>query len=165
MEQLAATPVSRAEVILGKLAPYLVIGLIDVTVALLAGVFVFDVPFRGSLLLFALASGVFLLGVLGLGILLSCKMRSQLLATQAALFATYMPALLFSGFMFTLDNMPTFLQLVSRVIPSRYFVEITRGVFLKGTGVDVLWPALAGLTLYAVAVVALSVRTLRKEIA
>jgi ABC-2 type transport system permease protein len=165
MEQLAATPVSSAELILGKLAPYLVIGLVDVTVALVAGVYVFEVPFRGSLLLFALASAVFLLGVLGLGILLSCKMRSQLLATQAALFATYMPALLFSGFMFTLDNMPTFLQLVSRVIPSRYFVEITRGVFLKGTGVDVLWPALAGLTLYAVAVVALSVRTLRKEIA
>ena len=104
-------------------------------------------------------------GVLGLGILLSCNMRSQLLATQAAIFATYLPALLFSGFMFTLDNMPAFLQLVSRVVPSRYFVEATRGIFLKGTGADVLWPALLGLALYALATVALSVRAFRKELA
>jgi ABC-2 type transport system permease protein len=165
MEQLAATPVGRVEVILGKLAPYLAIGLVDVTVAVIAGVYVFDVPFRGSLALFALASSVFLVGVLGLGILLSCNMRSQLLATQAALFATYMPALLFSGFMFTLDNMPAFLQLVSRVIPSRYFVAITRGIFLKGTGADVLWPSLLGLAIYAAAMIALSVRAFKKELA
>jgi ABC-2 type transport system permease protein len=165
MEQLAATPVGRAEVILGKLAPYLAIGLVDVVVALLAGVYLFGVPFRGSLALFAVASSVFLVGVLGLGILLSCNMRSQLLASQAAIFATYMPALLFSGFMFTLDNMPAFLQLVSRAIPSRYFVAITRGIFLKGAGADVLWPALLGLALYAAAMIALSVRSFRKEIA
>src|SRR5687767_2896087 len=118
MEQLAATPVHRLEVVFGKLLPYLAIGVFDVALALVVGVYVFDVPFRGSLALFAVASSIFLAGVLGLGTLLSTKMRSQLLATQAALFATYMPALLFSGFMFTLDNMPEFLQLVSRVIPA-----------------------------------------------
>jgi len=165
MEQLAATPVSPAEVILGKLAPYLAIGLVDVAVALVVGVYVFDVPFRGSLALFAVASSIFLAGVLGLGTLLSTRMRSQLLATQAALFATYMPALLFSGFMFTLDNMPEFLQLVARVIPARYFVTLTRGIFLKGSGAEVLWPSIVGLALYATATIALSVKSFRKELA
>src|SRR5690348_59502 len=106
MEQLAATPVSRAEVILGKLVPYLVIGLIDVAIAVLLGIFVFDVPFRGSLLTFTLGSTVFLIGVLGFGTLLSTNLKSQLLASQAAIFATYLPALLFSGFMYTISNMP-----------------------------------------------------------
>jgi ABC-2 type transport system permease protein len=164
MEQLAATPVSRVEVILGKLMPYLVIGLIDCVIALAVGVYVFDVPFRGSLLLFSLASTVFLLGVLGLGIMLSSALKSQVLATQAALFAAYMPALVLSGFMYTLSNMPVFLQIVSRVIPARYFVEITRGVFLKGNGIDVLWPSLIGLTVYAVVVLTLSVKTFKKEL-
>jgi ABC-2 type transport system permease protein len=165
MEQLAATPVSRAEVILGKLAPYLGIGLIDVAVALVVAVTIFDVPFRGSLLLFALATTLFLIGVLGLGIFISSMLKSQLLATQAALFATYMPALLFSGFMYTISNMPVPLQLISRVVPARYFVSVSRGLFLKGVGIDVLWPALAGLTLYATVTVTLSIRMFRKELA
>ncbi|AHG93018.1 export ABC transporter permease (plasmid) [Gemmatirosa kalamazoonensis] len=165
MEQLAATPVGRGEVILGKLLPYLVIGLVDVLVALAVGVYGFGVPFRGSVPLFLLASTIFLLGVLGLGIMLSCKLRTQLLATQAAIFATYMPALLLSGFMFTIDNMPAPLRLASRVVAARYFVELTRGIFLKASGVDVLWPSLVGLALYAAATIALSVRSFRKELA
>lgn len=164
MEQLAATPVSRAEVILGKLVPYLVIGLIDVAVSLLVARTVFHVPFRGNLPLFALSSTVFLVGVLGLGIFISSTLKSQLLATQAALFATYMPALLFSGFMYTISNMPIVLQYVSRVVPARYFVSISRGLFLKGVGVEVLWPSLLGLTLYAAATLTLSVRQFRKEL-
>ncbi|MFN8574122.1 MAG: ABC transporter permease [Gemmatimonadaceae bacterium] len=165
MEQLAATPVSRAEVILGKLTPYLGIGLIDVAVALGVAIWVFNVPFRGSLLLFGLSSLIFLVGVLGLGIFISSTLRSQLLATQAALFATYMPALLFSGFMYTISNMPLVLQLISRVVPARYFVAISRGLFLKGVGFDVLWPSLLGLSLYAVATVTLSIQKFKKELA
>ena len=164
MEQLAATPVSRTEVILGKLLPYLVIGLIDVAMALIVGVFVFEVPFRGNLLTFALGTTVFLIGVLGLGTLLSTSLKSQLLASQAAIFATYMPALLFSGFMYTLTNMPTALQWISRVVPARYYVSFTRGVFLKGNGLDVLWPAILGLSIYAAGTVALSIRNFKKEL-
>ena len=164
MEQLAATPVGRVEVILGKLLPYLGIGCVDVAVALVVGVFVFDVPFRGSLLLFALTTIVFLLGVLALGIMLSSKLKSQLLASQAAIFATYMPALILSGFMYTLGNMPVFLQILSRVIPARYFVAASRGLFLKGIGLDVLWPSLAGLAIYATVMLALSVRAFKKEL-
>jgi ABC-2 type transport system permease protein len=164
MEQLAATPVSRAEVILGKLVPYLVIGLIDVAIAVIVGVFVFDVPFRGNLLTFALGTTMFLVGVLGLGTLLSTGLKSQLLASQAAIFATYLPALLFSGFMYTISNMPVALQYISRVVPARYYVSFTRGVFLKGNGLDVLWPAILGLAFYATWTVAFSIKNFKKEL-
>jgi len=164
MEQLAATPVSRTEVILGKLVPYLVIGLIDVAIAVIVGVYVFEVPFRGNLLTFALGTTVFLVGVLGLGTLLSTGLKSQLLASQAAIFATYLPALLFSGFMYTISNMPVALQWISRVVPARYYVSFTRGVFLKGNGLDVLWPAIAGLSVYAVLTVTFSIKNFKKEL-
>ena len=165
MEQLAATPVSRVEVILGKLMPYLVIGIIDVAIAMTVGIFVFDVPFRGNLLLFGVTTTIFLFGVLGLGIMISSALKSQLLATQAAIFATYMPALLFSGFMFTLSNMPFVLQLISRVIPASYFVTLSRGVFLKASGAVVLWPAILGLTVYAMFTVTMSIKKFKKELA
>lgn len=164
MEQLAATPVSRSEVILGKLVPYLGIGLIDVAIAVIVGVFVFDVPFRGNLLTFALGTTVFIIGVLGLGTLLSTKLKTQLLASQAAIFATYMPALLFSGFMYTLSNMPPVLQWISSVVPARYYVSFTRGVFLKDNGLDVLWPAILGLTIYAFFTVTMSIKNFKKEL-
>jgi ABC-2 type transport system permease protein len=164
MEQLAATPVSRAEVILGKLVPYLVIGLIDVAIALIVGIFVFHVPFRGSFLTFALGTTVFLVGVLGLGTLLSTGLKTQLLASQAAIFATYLPALLFSGFMYTISNMPIVLQWISRVVPARYYVSFTRGVFLKGNGLDVVWPAILGLAIYAGFTVAMSIKNFKKEL-
>jgi ABC-2 type transport system permease protein len=164
MEQLAATPVSRAEVILGKLVPYLVIGLIDVAIAVILGVFVFEVPFRGNLLTFALGTTVFLIGVLGLGTLLSTSLKSQLLASQAAIFATYLPALLFSGFMYTISNMPVVLQWISRAVPARYYVSFTRGVFLKGNGLDVLWPAILGLGFYAAWTVTFSIKNFKKEL-
>ena len=164
MEQLAATPVSRTEVLLGKLLPYLAIGLIDVAVAVIVGVYVFEVPFRGNLLTFALGTTVFLIGVLGLGTLLSTGLKSQLLASQAAIFATYLPALLFSGFMYTISNMPVVLQWISAIVPARYYVTFTRGVFLKGNGLDVLWPAIVGLAIYAGFVVAMSIRNFKKEL-
>lgn len=164
MEQLAATPVSRTEVILGKLVPYLVIGLIDVAIAVIVGIFVFDVPFRGNLLTFTLGTVVFLVGVLGLGTLLSTGLKSQLLASQAAIFATYLPALLFSGFMYTISNMPKALQWISSIVPARYYVSFTRGVFLKGNGLDVLWPAIFGLTIYAGFTIAMSVKNFKKEL-
>jgi ABC-2 type transport system permease protein len=165
MEQLAATPVGRFEVVLGKLLPYMAIALVDVAIAFVMAVGLFEVPFRGSLALFAGASFVFLAGVLGLGIFLSTVLKSQLLATQASIFATYMPALLLSGFFFPLSSMPLPLQLASRVIPARYFVAITRGLFLRGVGLAVVGPSLLGLALFALVVIALAIRTFKKELA
>lgn len=164
MEQLAATPVRRSELIFGKLLPYLGIAMVDVAIALACCVYLFEVPFRGSLALFAAASLVFLAGVLGLGIMLSASLKSQLLAVQASIFATYMPTLLLSGFFYSLSSMPTALQWISRVVPARYYVEITRGVFLRGVGLETIWPPLAGLAGFALVIIALSVRNFRKEL-
>ena len=165
MEQLAATPVGRAELVLGKLLPYLGIALIDVAMSLACCVYLFEVPFRGSLVLFAFASLVFLGGVLALGIFLSATLKAQLLAVQASIFATYMPALLLSGFFYSLQSMPLTLQLISRAVPARYFVEITRGVFLRGIGLEVIWAPLLGLGIFATVMVTLTIRTFRKELA
>ena len=138
MEQLAATPVSRLEVVVGKLLPYLAIGLIDVVLSTLLGVWLFAVPFRGSAALLMVLSFFFLLGALGLGMFISAVARSQLLATQMAMLATFLPAFLLSGFMFAISVMPAPLRAITYLIPARYFLVVTRGIFLKGVGVEVL---------------------------
>ena len=138
MEQLAATPVSRVEVVLGKLLPYLAIGLIDVVISSVLGVWLFQVPFRGSPALLMVLSLMFLVGALGLGMFISAVAKSQLLATQMAMIATFLPAFLLSGFMFSIDAMPPALQTVTHLVPARYFLVVTRGIFLKGVGVEVL---------------------------
>lgn len=164
MEQLAATPVSRAEVVLGKLLPYVGIGLIDLTMVTVLGLLVFDVPLRGSVVLLALMALLFIVGMLGFGIFISAAVKSQLVATQAGLMATYLPTFLLSGFIFAIANMPIALRAISYVIPARYFVNITRGIFLKGVGLDVLWPQALGLGVYAVVAVGLAILAFRKEI-
>jgi ABC-2 type transport system permease protein len=164
MEQLASTPVHRVEVVIGKLLPYLAIGLIDVVVTSALGVGLFDVPFRGNVLYLMAASTLFLIGALGLGMFISAAAKSQLLATQLAMIVTFLPAFLLSGFMYSLEVMPKGMQAVTLLVPARYFVVVTRGVFLKGSGPDVLW--LQGLLMLAFAAIGLvlSTRVFRKEI-
>lgn len=165
MEQLAATPVHRLEVIGGKLVPYLAIGLVDVTAAVLLGIVVFHVPFRGNaLLLFGMAT-LFLAGSLGLGIFVSAAVKSQLLATQAAMLATYLPSVLLSGLMFDIQAMPFALRAISALVPARYFVVVLRSVFLKGVGLGVLWEQGFAMVLYAVVGLGLAAHAFRKEIA
>ena len=164
MEQLAATPVSRAEVVLGKLLPYLAIGFVDVALTSALGVFLFGVPLRGSVLLLAVLSLLFLVGGLGLGIFLSAVARTQLVATQLAMVATFLPAFLLSGFMFDISIMPRALQAVTYLVPARYFVVVTRAIFLKGVGVEVLWPQGLLMVAFAAAGVVLAIRSFKKEI-
>lgn len=164
MEQLASTPVGRFEVILGKMLPYVGIGIIDVVMVVLVGVGVFDVPLRGSIPLLAALSLLFILGMLGFGILLSATMPSQLFATQVALLATYLPTFLLSGFLYPIANMPAVLQGLSWLIPARYYLEVTRGIFLKGVGLEVLWPEALALLVNATVMVLLAVRAFRKEV-
>lgn len=164
MEQLAATPVSRAEVVLGKLLPYVAIGLVDLVVVTGLGILIFDVPLRGSVFLLGLMALLFIVGMLGLGIFISAAVKSQLVATQAGIMATYLPTFLLSGFIFAIASMPTFLQAISYVIPARYFVAITRGIFLKGVGLEVLWPQALGLTAFALVAVSLAIGAFRKEL-
>jgi ABC-2 type transport system permease protein len=164
MEQLAATPVSRVEIVLGKLLPYLGIGMVDVVVTSTLGVTVFAVPFRGSVVLFLVLSFLFLAGALGLGIFISAVARSQMLATQIAMIATFLPAFLLSGFMFSIDVMPPVLQAISLIVPARYFLVVTRGLFLKGVGAGVLWSQALFMVAFAAIGVALAVRAFRKEL-
>ena len=165
MEQLAATPVRPVEVIVGKLLPYLAIGLIDVTATVLIGMFVFAVPFRGNPLLLAIMATMFLIGSLGLGIYISTVLRSQLLATQFAMLATFLPSVLLSGLMFDLNAMPLPLRVISLAVPARYFITVMRGIFLKDVGMPVLWSQGLAMVFYAVIGLALAIRAFRKEIA
>jgi ABC-2 type transport system permease protein len=165
MEQLAATPVARSEVVFGKLLPYLLIGIFDVAITIVAGIVIFGVPFEGSVLLLALMTLLFLSGALGLGIFISAVLKSQVLATQIAMVATYLPALLLSGFLFDIGAMPVFLQAITYIVPARYFVAVTRGVLLKGVGMEVLW--VQGLFMIGFAALGLTLATLafKKRIA
>jgi ABC-2 type transport system permease protein len=164
LEQLASTPVRRSEIVIGKLLPYLAIGLIDVVVVSLIGVFWFGVPFRGSAALLLALSLAFLAGALGLGMFISALARNQLLATQVAMIATFLPAFLLSGFMYAIEVMPRVLQLVTYLVPARYFLVVTRGVFLKGVGMETLW--VQGLIMigFAAAGIAAAVLVFRKEL-
>ncbi len=159
MEQLASTPVSRFEVVLGKLLPYVGIGLIDVVASSLLGILLFGVPFRGNPFLLLILSFFFLLGALGLGIFISAVAKSQLLATQLAMIVTFLPGFLLSGFMFAIEVMPKPLQAITFLIPARYFLVVTRGIFLKGVGIEVL--RVQGLLMVAFAVIGLLLATFR----
>jgi len=165
MEQLAATPVRRSEVVFGKLLPYVGIGIVDVVAAVLAGRLVFHVPLRGSVVLLAVLSLLFLVAALSWGLFVSAALKSQLLATQAAMLTTYLPALLLSGFIFSIAAMPLTLRLVTLVVPARYFVAITRGIFLKDVGLAVLWPEALALLAFAVGAVGLALGSFRKQLA
>jgi ABC-2 type transport system permease protein len=165
MEQLAATPVTRLEVVLGKLLPYVAIGLVDVAAISWLGVLLFGVPFRGSVPLLALLALLFLLGASGLGIFVSAGARSQLLATQVAILVSYLPSLLLSGFMFAIAVMPAPLRALTYLVPARYFLVVTRGIFLKGVGLEVLGGQALLMLLFAVAGIGLAVLRVRKELA
>ncbi|MGH7546085.1 MAG: ABC transporter permease [Gemmatimonadota bacterium] len=165
MEQLASTPVHRGEVVLGKLLPYLGIGLIDVVVVSAIGVWLFDVPFRGSPILLMMLAFFFIVGALGLGIFISAAARSQLLATQLGMITTFLPAFLLSGFMFAISVMPPVLQAVTYLVPARYFLVVTRGIFLKGVGVEVLRVQGLLMIVFAALGLALATKIFKKEIA
>lgn len=165
MEQLASTPATRLEIILGKLLPYVAIGVADVALIVMAGLVVFGVPFRGSVVVFFAQTLLFLVGALGLGVFISAAAKSQFLATQIALMATLLPALLLSGFLFEIEAMPPVLRLVTYAVPARYYVVVTRGIMLKGVGPDVLWVQSAFMVAFAVTGLFLATRVFRKEIA
>lgn len=164
MEQLIATPVSPAELIAGKLAPYACIGILDLLLCIAVGEFVFDVPLRGSLWLLAPMAMIFLFGALSFGMLLSIVTRSQLLASQLAIVTTVLPAFLLSGFIFPIENMPLPIQAVTRIISARYFVFILRGIYLKDVGLAVLWPEALFLALFGVIVMTVAVKKFKKKI-
>jgi ABC-2 type transport system permease protein len=165
MEQLIATPVQPIELFLGKMAPYFVIGVLDVLFSVAMGVWVFDVPLRGSFLFLLGVTAMFLVGGLSLGIMVSTIAKSQLVASQLAMVVTFLPAFLLSGFLYSIDNMPRFLQAVTHVVQARYFVEVLKNIFLKASPPAFVAGDLIFLGLFAVAVFAVALGKFRKKLA
>jgi ABC-2 type transport system permease protein len=165
MEQLLSTPLRPTEVALGKMSAYFVLGVIDMLLTIIVGVGVFRVPQHGSYI-FLLATGcLFLVGALFWGILISALTRSQLVAYQLAMITSFLPAFLLSGFVFAIENMPLPVQVVTHLFPTRYFVTILKGIYLRGVGMEVLYTEVGLLALYAVLVFLVAVKKLRLKVA
>lgn len=164
MENLTVSPIHGWELVIGKIVPYL--GLAFINAALIAGIAVewFGVPLRGSVLLLLLALTTFIIGNLGLGLLISTITESQQVASLGAFLVTVMPAFLLSGFVFPIRSMPFTLQLVTYAVPARYFIAVVRGIFLKGAGAGILLPQLLALTFFALLTSVLSSVALRRSL-
>lgn len=165
MEQLFASPVGRLEIILGKLLPYLVIGTLQLLLVLSVGTWAFDVPIRGSVPLLFAAGLVFLVAMLGQGLLISVVTKNQLVATQAGALSSLLPSLLLSGFVFPIENMPKILQVISSVIPARYLVHTLRGIMLKGTGLADLWVDFVAMAAFAFVVLLVATVKFKRRLA
>jgi ABC-2 type transport system permease protein len=164
LEQLNVTPLGRWELIVGKLLPYGVIGVIDVFLVVAVAVWWFEVPLNGSPALLLVGCLVYLLCTLGLGLLISTMAATQQQAMMTSTFFFLVPMIYLSGFIFPIENMPPVIQAVTTVIPLRYFLVIVRGIFLKGVGWDILWPQFAALAAWGVTVLALAAVRYRKTI-
>ncbi len=165
MEQLLSTPVRPPEIVLGKMLAFFALGLVDMIITIVVGVLIFGVPLRGSFLFLAVTGCIFLTGALCWGILLSALTRSQLLAYQLGMLTSFLPAFLLSGFVFAIENMPIPIQAVSLVFPTRYFVTILKGIFLRGVGMDVLWLEVILLVVYAALVFIVATRRMNQKVA
>jgi drug efflux transport system permease protein len=165
MEQLISTPVRPTEIAVGKLSAYFAVGMADLLISLVVGVLIFGVPMKGSVLLLFASSAMFLFGSLCWGVMLSAATRSQLLAYQAGMMSSFLPAFLLSGFIFAIPNMPKIVQAITYIVPARYFIDILRDIFLKGVGMRVFGVEFGFLTLYALIVFLFTVKKLRQKVA
>jgi len=163
MEQLMVTPIRPLELILGKTLPFALAGLFEVVLVTSAALLVFHIPFRGNVLLLLFCACLFLLTTVGVGLFVSTICRTQQQAVMSSFFF-FMPAFMLSGFAFPIRNMPLAVQLLSYLNPLRYFIQIVRGIFLKGTGIDILWPQMLALLLYGVLIMTLSVLRFHKRL-
>jgi len=163
MEQLMVTPIRPIELMLGKLLPFAIVGILQVGIVTGAALLIFDVPFRGSVTLLFAASILYLLTTLGAGLYISTISRTQQQAMMSTFFF-FVPAMLLSGFAFPIRNMPLPVQYLTYLNPLRYFMEIARGLFLKGVGISVLWPQLAALALFGTVILGLSALRFHKRL-
>ena len=165
LEQLNVTPLRRWELIVGKLLPYGLIGMVDVLLVVAVAVFWFEVPLRGSFLLLISLSVLYVLCTLALGLFVSTTSDTQQQAMMTSVFFFIMPMIYLSGFVFPIENMPPVIQWFTYLIPLRYFLIIVRGIFLKGVGMEILWPQVAALAAWGAIVLMLAVMRSRKRIA
>jgi ABC-2 type transport system permease protein len=164
MEQLVSTPVTALEIMLGKLAPYFIIGMFDVVLCALLALYWFHVPFRGSFVTLLISSALFMIVVLSLGFFISVIAKSQLAASQIALVVTFLPAFLLSGFLYAIEQMPVILQWITRILPARYYVSLLKKIFLKGAPTSFLYADLVPLTIFALVLGLLATRAFHKRL-
>jgi ABC-2 type transport system permease protein len=164
MEQLISTPIEVPEIILGKLIPYFVIGMFDVLLVVIFGQVLFQVPLKGSWILLFGVSMIFMLGSLSLGIVISTIAKTQLLASQLAMIATFLPSFLLSGFITPIHHMPEPIQLISYLVPARYFLTFLKAIYLKGVGLDILAGEAILLCLYAIFMLAWAMTAFKKKL-
>lgn len=165
MEQVLSTPLRPAEIVLGKMLAYFLVGLLDALIAIVVAITVFDVPFRGSFLVLGISTCAFLWCALFTGIWVSAGARSQVQAYQMGILVSFLPGFLLSGFTFSIDTMPKVIQGLSYFFPARYFVTIVKGVFLKGIDFRILWGEMGFLLLYGTLIFWRTVRKMNQKVA
>jgi ABC-2 type transport system permease protein len=165
MEQVLSTPLRPAEIVLGKMMAYFAVGLVDAAISVTVAITIFTVPFRGSFLVLAVSTCLFLWCALFTGIWASAGCRTQVQAYQFGILISFLPAFLLSGFTFSIDTMPKFIQGLSYFFPARYYVTIVKGIFLKGIGFRILWVEFAFLVLYGTLIFWRTVRKMNQKVA
>jgi ABC-2 type transport system permease protein len=163
METIKSLPVKAGELLLGKAFPYFIIGLIDVLLAILLGQLLFGVVMKGSFWLMMAATSLYLGVALALGLLISTATKSQMMANQMAMMITYLPSVLLSNFVFPIVNMPNVLQLITYIVPARYYIDILGGIYLRNVGFAYLWPSMLVLTLMFSVLTIVNYILLKKE--
>ena len=163
-EQLIVTPVKPYEVMIGKIIPYWVLGMFDMMLVVLVGTLVFNVPLKGNIVLLFFMTGIFAFSGLGIGLLVSTLANTQQVANQVAMLVSFLPTFILSGFMFPIKSMPLLIQLVTVIVPAKYFLVVLRGVFLKGSGLMILLSEFFVLTLFGILLILLSSRNFKKKI-
>lgn len=164
LEQLVSTPVTEGELMIGKLLPYICVGLVDMVMVVGAAVLIFKVPFRGSYIFMFSTALIFLVGTLSWGLFISVTAKSQLQASQITMVTVFLPSFLLSGLVYPIANMPAPLQAITYAVPAKYFVEILRGVFLQGIGLEYLWPQVLAMCIYAFIVLNLARKKFSKRL-
>jgi len=163
MEQVRMAPLGAASFVLGKTVPYFVLSLISALAIVIAAMALFGMPMRGSWPELLVAVSLFLVGALGVGLLISSIADTQQVAFQAAMLASFLPTFMLSGFIFPISSMPRFLQIVTYAVPARYFLTALRAIVLKGAGIETFWRELAALTVFGAAVLTLASVRLRRQ--
>ena len=163
METIKSLPVKAGELLLGKAFPYFFIGLTDVLIAMLLGQLLFGVVMKGNFFLMIVATSLYLGVALSLGLFISTATKSQLIANQVAILTTYLPSVLLSNFVFPIINMPKFLQVITYIVPARYYIDILGGIYLRNTGFSYLWPSMAVLLFIFTLLTSLNYLLLKKE--
>jgi len=164
MEQIIVTPLRASELIAGKLLPFVLIGFIEITLALPVMLLVFGVPLVGSVFLIYALSGLFLLTTLGLGLLISTLVRTQQQAMLVSGFFIMMPFILLSGFIFPVENMPPAVRFIAHFLPLKYYLTIVRGIFLKGVGLYELWPEALALLAFGICILTVAIKKFHKRL-